>query len=68
MHLLLGGSVATSWSWGSCGGHPPSCSTSHHLSVGEAGQLIGPMHLIAGTPSTLLAGCLMARRAAADPS
>ena len=40
---------------------------SHHLSLGQAGGLLGNMHLIAGTLSTVLAGVLVSRRAAADP-
>jgi predicted MFS family arabinose efflux permease len=67
VHLLVGGSVATFWSWGLMWWTPAFLQRSHHLSVGEAGQLLGPMHLIAGTASTLLAGWLMAQRAAADP-
>ena len=67
VHLLLGGSVATFWSWGLMWWTPAFLQRSHHLTVGQAGQLIGPMHLIAGTASTLLAGWLMAGRAAADP-
>ena len=63
----LGGSVATFWSWGLMWWTPTFLQRSHHLSVGQAGQLLGPMHLIAGTASTLLAGWLMAQRAAADP-
>ena len=67
VHLLIGGSVATFWSWGLMWWTPAFLQRSHHLSVGQAGQLLGPMHLIAGTASTLLAGWLMAQRAAADP-
>ena len=67
VHLLLGGSVATFWSWGLMWWTPSFLQRSHHLTVGQAGQLLGPMHLIAGTASTLLAGWLMARRAADDP-
>jgi len=37
------------------------------LSVGQAGALLGPMHLYAGTAGTLLAGWLMSRRIATDP-
>ena len=40
---------------------------SHHLTVGEAGGLLGPMHLVSGTAGTLLAGALMALPAARDP-
>src|SRR5204863_342454 len=46
---------------------PTFLQRSHHMTVGEAGQLLGPMHLIAGTAGTLLAAWLMARPAAADP-
>ena len=67
LHLLIGGSVATFWSWGLMWWTPAFLQRSHHLSVGQAGQLLGPMHLIAGTASTLFAGWLMAQRAAADP-
>lgn len=67
VHLLVGGAVATFWSWGLMWWTPAFLQRSHHLSVGQAGQLLGPMHLIAGTASTLVAGWLMARRAAADP-
>ena len=67
VHLLLGGSVATFWSWGLMWWTPTFLQRSHHMTVGQAGQLLGPMHLIAGTAGTLLAALLMARRAAADP-
>jgi len=66
IHIILGGSVATLWSWGLIWWTPAFLQRSHHLTVGEAGRILGPMHLIAGTASTLLAGWLMARRAASD--
>ncbi|MGH7749035.1 MAG: spinster family MFS transporter, partial [Candidatus Dormibacteria bacterium] len=67
IHLIAGGSVATFWSWGLMWWTPTFLQRSHHLTVGEAGRLLGPMHLIAGTAGTLLAGLLMSRRAARDP-
>src|SRR5205823_1929272 len=67
IHLLLGGSVATFWSWGLMWWTPTFLQRSHHMTVGEAVQLLGPMHLIAGTAGTLLAPRPLARRAAADP-
>jgi predicted MFS family arabinose efflux permease len=67
LHLLAGGAAATFWSWGLMWWTPTFLMRSHHLSVGAAGALLGPMHLIAGTAGTLLAAWLMARRAAADP-
>jgi sugar phosphate permease len=67
IHLLLGGTVATLWSWGLMWWTPTFLQRSHHLTVGQAGELLGPMHLIAGTAGTLLAGWLMGRAAASDP-
>jgi len=46
---------------------PTFLQRSHGMSVGQAGALLGPMHLVAGTAGTLLAGWLMSRRAASDP-
>jgi len=68
VHLLAGGSVATLWSWGLMWWTPAFLQRSHHMTVGQAGALLGPMHLVAGTAGTLLAGWVMARPAAADPS
>jgi len=49
VHLVVGGSVATLWSWGLMYWTPAFLQRSHHLTVGEAGRLLGPMHLVAGT-------------------
>jgi len=67
LHLLLGGSVATFWSWGLMWWLPTFLVRSHHLTVGQAGGVLGPMHLIAGTAATVLASWLMSRPAAANP-
>lgn len=67
VHLLVGGSVATLWSWGLMWWTPAFLQRSHHLTVGQAGALLGPMHLVAGTAGTLVASWLLGRRAAADP-
>src|SRR5882757_2035798 len=66
-HLLMGGSVATLWSWGLMWWLPTFLVRSYHMTVGQAGELLGPMHLIAGTAGTLLASWLMSRPAAASP-
>ena len=67
VHLILGGSVATFWSWGLIWWTPTFLQRSHQPSVGEAGKLLGLAHLIAGTAGTLLAGLLMALPKARDP-
>lgn len=66
-HLLMGGSVATLWSWGLMWWIPTFLVRSYHMTVGQAGALLGPMHLVAGTAGTLLASWLMSRPAAAIP-
>ncbi|HVW70840.1 MAG TPA: MFS transporter [Steroidobacteraceae bacterium] len=65
-HLVAGGAVATFWSWGLMWWIPTFLVRSHHLTVGEAGELLGPMHLFAGTAATLFASWLMGLPAAAD--
>jgi hypothetical protein len=66
IHLLIGGSIATFWSWGLMWWTPTFLVRSHHMTVGQAGALLGQMHLIAGTAGTLLASWLMSRPAAED--
>jgi MFS family permease len=67
VHLVVGGSVATFWSWGLMWWTPTFLQRSHRLSVGEAGQLLGLAHLVAGTAATLVAGALMGLPKARDP-
>jgi MFS family permease len=67
IHLLIGGSVATFWSWGLIWWTPAFLQRSHHMTVGQAGRVLGTMHLVAGTLSTLLTALVMGQRAAADP-
>lgn len=67
VHLVVGGSVATFWSWGLMWWTPAFLQRSHELTVGEAGRLLGLAHLVAGTAGTLLAAALMGLPAARDP-
>jgi MFS family permease len=67
VHLLAGGTVATLWSWGLMWWMPTFLQRTHHLTVGGAGSLLGPMHLIAGTAGSLLAWGLTSLRFAQDP-
>jgi hypothetical protein len=68
LHMVVGGSVATLWSWGLMWWTPAFLQRSHGLTVGAAGGLLGPMHLLAGTASTLVAAGMMNLRAARDPN
>ena len=66
-HLMAGGTIATLWSWGLMWWTPTFLVRSHSLSVAQAGELLGPMHLIAGTGCIIIASWLMSLRAAKDP-
>lgn len=66
-HLLIAATVATFWSWGLMWWTPTFLVRSWGMTVGEAGATLGPMHLIAGSACTVLAGWLMGRPAASDP-
>jgi MFS family permease len=67
LHLLIGGTVATFWSWGLIWWTPTFLVRSHQMTVGEAGAILGQMHFVVGTAGTLLAALLMSRAAASDP-
>lgn len=67
VHLVIGGSVASLWCGGLLWWTPTFLQRSHHMTVGHAVELLGAVHLIAGTMGTLFAGWLVSRQAAADP-
>ena len=66
LHLLAAGAVITLWSWGLMWWTPAFLARSHHMSVGSAGGLLGPMHLIGGAAGTLIAAWIMGTRLGGD--
>jgi predicted MFS family arabinose efflux permease len=52
-HLIGGGAVATLWGWGLLWWTPTYLVRAFHLSVSEAGAVLGPMHLIGGVTATV---------------
>jgi len=67
LRIIAGGSVATLWGWGLIWWTPTFLMRKYGLSVGEAGALLGPMHLIAGSSATLLTSIVVMPLAARDP-
>ncbi|MFS2013024.1 spinster family MFS transporter [Azospirillum sp. CT11-132] len=59
LHILAGATVITFWGWGLIWWTPSFLVRSHHLSVGEAGALLGPMHGIGGAAAILLTAWVM---------
>ena len=46
---------------------PTSFQGAYHLDVGQAGALLGPIHLVAGVAASLLTAWILSRPAFADP-
>ena len=67
IHLMMGGAVVALWGWGLMWWTPTYLQRAYHMTAGEAGQILGPMHLIAGSAATIGTGILMATRWMADP-
>jgi MFS family permease len=67
MHLMMGGAVVALWGWGLMWWTPTYLQRAYHMTAGDAGQILGPMHLIAGSLATAGTGLLMATRWMADP-
>jgi predicted MFS family arabinose efflux permease len=66
-HVIAGGTMLTFWSWGLIWWTPAFLMRSYGLSVGEAGALLGPIHLIGGTGSLMATATLMYLPAFRDP-
>jgi MFS family permease len=56
VHLIAAATVATLWGWGLMWWTPAYLMRSFGLSAGEAGGLIGPMHLFGGAGAIALIG------------
>jgi Organic Anion Transporter Polypeptide (OATP) family len=59
MHLMMGGAIAALWGWGLLWFTPTFLERAYGLTTGEAGGVMGPIHLYAGTGATLLAAAVL---------
>jgi len=67
MHVMMGGGLSALWGWGLMWFTPTYLQRAYHLDVGQAGGLLGPIHLVAGVASSLLTAWLLSRPAFTDP-
>lgn len=67
VHVVMGGGVSALWGWGLMWFTPTFLQRIYHLNVAEAGALVGPIHLIAGTVATVVTAWLLAQRAFDNP-
>src|SRR6185295_19144699 len=67
VHLMIGSALTALWGWGLMWWTPTFLVRTYNLSVGQAGALLGPMHLVGGALATIFTGWLVARPVMADP-
>jgi MFS family permease len=67
LHVMMGGALSAFWGWGLMWFTPTYFQRAYHMDVGQAGALLGPIHLVAGVAASLFTAWLLARPAFADP-
>jgi MFS family permease len=67
VHLMLASALTALWGWGLMWWTPTFLMRSYGLTAGQAGAVIGPINLWAGTGATILTGWLLARPSMLDP-
>ncbi len=67
MHVIMGAGVAALWGWGLMWFTPTFLQRSYHLSVGAAGAVVGPIHLVGGSLASLATAWVLSRRPFIDP-
>lgn len=59
VHVLIAATIVTYWGWGLLWWTPAFLMRSHHLTVGEAGRMVGTISGIAGALGILASGLLI---------
>jgi predicted MFS family arabinose efflux permease len=67
VHLMIGSALTALWGWGLVWWTPAFLVRNYGITVGEAGQMTGPIHLIAGISATVLTGWLLGRPSMHSP-
>jgi len=66
-HVMTGGALSAFWGWGLMYFTPTFIQRTWSLSVGDAGAVVGPIHLIGGSLASLATAWCCAHRAFTDP-
>ena len=67
VHVMTASALTALWGWGLVWWTPTYLVRNFSLSVGEAGALVGPIHLIGGSAATIATGWLLAQNWFNDP-
>ena len=67
VHAIMGSGLSALWGWGLMWFTPTFIQRAYGLDVGEAGAVIGPIHLVMGIGASLLTAWLVGRPSYTDP-
>ncbi len=67
VHVMMGSGVSALWGWGLMWFTPTFIQRMYGLDVGEAGAVVGPIHLVMGIGASLLTAWLLAKPSYTDP-
>jgi predicted MFS family arabinose efflux permease len=67
VHTIMGAGLSALWGWGLMWFTPTFIQRVYGLDVGEAGGVIGPIHLVMGISASLLTAWLVGRPSYTDP-
>ena len=67
VHAIMGSGISALWGWGLMWFTPTFIQRAYGLDVGEAGAVIGPIHLVMGIGASLLTAWLVGRPSYTDP-
>ncbi len=67
VHITMGAGVCALWGWGLMWFTPTFLQRAYHLSVDQAGAVVGPIHLVAGTVASLATAWILSLKSFTDP-
>ena len=66
-HVMLGSAITALWGWGLTWWTPAFLMRNYGLTVGQAGEITGPVHLVGGIAATVFTAWLLGRPFMYDP-
>jgi len=67
VHIMMGAGLTATWGWGLLFWTPALLQRTYGITPGQAGEILGPIHLWGGGAATLLTGWWLTRPSMSDP-
>ena len=67
VHVMAGGALTALWGWGLMWWTPAFLMRTYRLTAGDAGSILGPIHLAGGIVATVVTAWVVGRPSMADP-